>query len=114
MQVSTKWLKDYLDIKISPEELTTQNIKLQIKNNSVVVWNNPKLKIVFSSNFGKKSEEIKNLPSLNVGESADISIPLNFYDIAKGSHQAWLQIWLIGDEYLLTEKYWAITFSFSE
>ena len=102
------------DIKISPEELTSQNVKLQIKNNSAVTWNEPKLKIVFSSNFGKKSEEIKNLPSLNVGESANISIPLNFYDIAKDANQTWLQIWLIGNENLLTEKYWCVVFSFRE
>ena len=102
------------DVKISPEELTSQNVKLQIKNNSAVTWNEPKLKIVFSSNFGKKSEEIKNLPSLNVGESANISIPLNFYDIAKDANQTWLQIWLIGNENLLTEKYWCVVFSFRE
>jgi len=100
------------DIKILPEELPNQKVNLHIKNDSAVNWQNPKLKISFRSNFGKRFEEIKNLQSINVGESADISIPLNFYDIAKDAWQTWLQVWLIGNETLLTEKYWCIKFVF--
>ena len=102
--------------KITRPDWRRTQARLQITNDTGDIWREPKIKFVFSPNWGgEPSMQIKNLPALNVGESADFIIPFDSYELPdKSSLAVCLQIYLEGDESKLDEHYWCVWFDIAE
>ncbi|MBR4904090.1 MAG: hypothetical protein IKZ53_05420 [Selenomonadaceae bacterium] len=59
--------------------------------------------------------EIKSLPELKIGESADFIIPFDSYELPdKENLSVCLQIYLEGDESKTDEYYWCVWFDIDD
>lgn len=86
--------------------------RLRITNDTGDVWQNPTIKFVLSPNWGGDPlTEIKSLPPLNAGASADFIISFDAYELPdKENLSVCLQIYLEGDESKTDEHYWCVWF----
>ena len=93
-------------------------VTLKIKNTSKIAFENPRIKIFFTDNWGTKQiNEIRTLKSsLGGGESLNYDIPLNKFEFAGVENTSMsIQIWLDKDENLSAdENYWNIWFELED
>lgn len=91
---------------------------LHIENNSGRRWENPSVRIIFKDNHGGNFSEIKSLPPIEAGASADFSIPVGSYSVAQSEiysdTSAWLQVYLDNGNLKATESYWCVEFNLHE
>lgn len=90
--------------------------RLHITNDTGSVWQELTIKFIFSPNWGgDPMTDIKSLPVLNVGESADFVISFDSYELPdKSPLSVCLQIYLEGDEPKTDEHYWCVWFDIAD
>lgn len=91
---------------------------LHIENNSGRTWENPSIRIIFKDNHGGNFSDVKSLPPIEAGASADFSIPVGSYSVARSEiysdTSAWLQVYLDNSNLKATESYWCVEFNLRE
>lgn len=98
--------------KISRADWQRSQARLHITNDTGNVWQEPTIKFILSPNWGgDPMTDIKSLPALNVGESADFVILFDSYELPdKSPLSVCLQIYLEGDKSKTDEHYWCVWF----
>lgn len=99
------------NVKITRAEWKTTQVRLHVINDTGGIWQNPTIRFILSQTMNDEIKETKTLPALNVGASADFTIPFNLLTLSdRGSSAAYIQIWLEGDEAKMDEHYWCVWF----
>lgn len=102
-------------LPVNAKTFSAIKCRLHITNNSDKSFK-PRIKLQFGDNFGNnKKNETQAAATLAVGQSTDFFVDMkNFSVDTKKDSQAWLQIWLDGNEKVLEEHYWCVRFSISK
>ena len=98
------------NMPITREQWRQSGVRLRITNDTGKIWREPTIKYKLGHNWGGGVTEKKTLPDLADGDSAEFEVPFDFEVSDRQNTQAYVQIWLDGDEKKLDEHYWSIRF----